>query len=211
MAFHALSSRNFRVAGDERKTLDIDVGGKILLFIKTQDCEGCRAFFPIFQELARSDHRIGYAILDISSPSERAVVRMSRDTSTSIDTVPYIVMYNNGSPVAKYKGKKTYQAVQSFITEILQIIERQKQTRPFIHDPAKNGAYGPYSSYAGPSETKIHMPVIAGKLPGKAQHGPPNPYMNDVEEEEDDVLMIPDEITPHNTPWKCDYKKLTMD
>lgn len=210
MAFHPLTSRNFRVAGDERKTLDIDIGGKILLFIKTQDCDGCRAFFPIFQDLARTDRRIGYALLDISSPSERAVVRMSRDTSTSIDTVPYIVMYNNGSPVAKYKGKKTYQAVQSFINEILQIIERQKQTRPFIHEPSKPSGYGgAYSSYAGPSETKIHMPETSGKMTKFMNAS--NPYMNDIEEEEDDLLLIPDEITPHNTPWKCDYKKLTMD
>lgn len=207
MAFHSLTSRNFRVAGDERKTLDIDIGGKILLFIKTQDCEGCRAFFPIFQELARTDRRVGYALLDISSPSERGVVRMSRDTSTSIDTVPYIVMYNNGSPVAKYKGKKTYQAMQSFITDIIQIIDRQKQTRPFVHEPAKP-TYGGYPYASGSSETKIHMPEVSGKIPVR---GNANPYMKDIEEEDEDMLLIPDEITPHNTPWKCDYKKMMLD
>lgn len=220
MAFHQLSVRNFRVAGDERKTLDIDVGGKILLFVKTQGCEGCMAFFPVFQELARTDRRVGYAILDISSPSEKAIVRMSRDTSTPIGAVPYIVMYNNGSPVAKYNGKKNFQAVQSFITSIIHIIETQRQqSRPFVHETPKqtfhppSQAYNPYqpaSSSSGSSyqDSKVYMPETGSK---PAMRGAQNSLINDIEDEDEDVLLIPDEITPYNTPWKSDYKKMTID
>lgn len=209
MAFHQLTSKNFRVNGSQKKTLDIDIGGKIFLFVKAEGCPGCASFFPIFQELSRSDRRVGYAIVDISSPVEKMIVRMSRDTTTPIEAVPLILMYNNGSPIAKYKGRKNIPDIQNFITTILRVIEEsQPQTRSFVHDtpkgpyPPQNYGYG--GAYRG-DEPKVFMPETAGKPPLKG-----NSFLQEIEDE-DDVLLTPSDVTPYNTPWKSDIKMATMD
>jgi thiol-disulfide isomerase/thioredoxin len=212
MAFHQLTSKNFRVSGVQKKTLDIDIGGKIFLFIKAEGCPGCASFFPIFQELARTDRRVGYAIVDISTPIEKAIVRMSRDTTTPIEAVPLILMYNNGSPIAKYKGRKNIPDIQNFITTILRVIEESHPppTRSFVHDTPK-GPYPPPQQYGGSygaggyrnDSGTFYPETSAGKQPS-------NSFLNEVEDD-DDTLLSPTEVTPYNTPWKSDLKIATLD
>jgi len=214
MAFHQVTSKNFRVVAGEKRTLNIDLGGKVLLFIKMEGCAGCSAFFPIFQELARMDKRVNYAVFDITSQTEKSVVRLSRDTTTPIETVPLILIYNNGVPYAKYRGKKTLEGVQGFITSISMVIDSESShQRSFVQDvPAPKQGYPPsfrppphQGGRGGPGYYEPEM-GSSSKTQSKG-----NQLLNDVDDDDDDILMLPDEITPYNTPWKSDFKKFTVD
>lgn len=208
MAFHQLSSKNFRLSSGSKRTLDIDVGGKILLFIKMDGCPGCSSFYPIFQELSKLDKRVNYVIFDITNPSNKQVVAMSRESTTPIESVPLILIYNDGSPVAKYKGKKTFEGVQGFITAILKVIESapsKPQQRSFMQDTPSQ--YN-YSTYNQPSESKVYMPETGSSAQSKYQKQ--NTNLSEIDDDED-YLLVPDEITPYNTPWKSDYKKMSID
>lgn len=208
MSFYQLSLKNFSISNGPKRTLDINIEGKVLLFIKMEGCPGCNSFFPIFHELSKMDKRINYAVFDITN--QRQVVVMARETSTPIENVPFILMYNNGSPFAKYKGKKSFEGVQNFITTIIKMIESTPPPpKSFMNDTP--GGYSPFSSgsHVQPPSTKVYMPET--NAPSGSKFGQKQPTNIGEIEDEDDILMIPDEITPYNTPWKSDYKRMPLD
>lgn len=207
MSFYQLSLKNFSISNGPKRTLDINLEGKVLLFIKMEGCPGCSSFFPIFSELSKMDKRITFAIFDITN--QKQVVVMARETTTPIENVPFILMYNNGSPFAKYKGKKSFEGVQNFITTIIKMIDStQPPPKQFMNETP--GGYSPYSSGGyGQAPPKVYMPEINAPSGLKSSQKQAT-NIGEIEDDEE-LLMIPDEITPYNTPWKTDYKKMSLD
>ncbi len=233
MSVHQLSSQNFKVVGRNRKTLNVNLSGNVLVFFKMQGCAGCGTFEPIFHQLAsaNNDH-INYAVCDLSN--HREVVAMSRQTATPIQAVPLIILYVDGNPLAKYTGKKSIPALKSFTTKALQHAP-SVQSQNFMPPQQKEGSGGMYGNgnynhppmspqqgqsgvnqQHNPSDGKIWMPEI-GKAPSmqgvvKGGGGSQYAYLNDIDEDDEEKLSVPEQVTPHNVPWESQYKKIgTLD
>lgn len=189
----SLSSGNFLLSGRQKKTLNINIPGNVLVFFKTMDCPGCREFEPMFGNLSRADTRVVYAIIDVSV--HRDVVTLSRETSMPIQSVPTLVLYTSGRPFAKFTGKKNEQAISSFITKALQSIPNTGQQQ-FMGQPPQGIPQAP---------PQLRYPDIPNhQVTGlKNQKGLPPAV-----EDDDTRLSQPDGIIPHNIPWKAEYQKL---
>lgn len=213
MSILSLNSQHFRLSGDSKKTLNIGVGGNILVFFKMQGCQGCAAFEPAFVQLSRQDQRVKYAVVDVSTSKE--VVTMSHQTNTPIQSVPHLILYVNGRPHARFKGKKNIPAVQSFITKALQAVPAQ-----VVHTQGMHQMH----SQAAPQQQHFMPPPQAMRPQGAtfmpefgttpSMNGLKNRVNNDnknygmADDDEDDQLQIPDAVVPHNVPWEADKKMM---
>jgi len=177
-----LTFRNFYIAGRQKKTLNINQNGIILVFFKMDNCPGCKSFTPLFYNLASQDRNIRYAVINLTQ--HRQVIQLSRSTVTSIQSVPLIILYNNGAPFAQFTGKKNIPSILKFIQTCSGMIKEKSQS----YAPQQQGYY-PQQQSQQPSANYAYAD-------------------NEVEEDDDEKLNVPNEVTPHNTPWENGYKKV---
>ncbi len=220
MSLHQLTTQNFHLVGRQRKTLNINLQGNVLVFFKMQGCVGCNAFEPVFYQLAGIEKRINYGMVDLTP--NRNVINMSRQTNTPIQAVPSLIFYINGRPHAKYNGKKNIQALRGFIAKAL-----QSAPPPVVHQGGgadrgshQSDAFMPRQGYQPQqypgSQPKVHMPegLKSPSMQGIVKGGGRSnyAYLNPVDEEDEEKLEMPEHVTPHNMPWESGYKKIgTLD
>lgn len=238
MSVHQLSSQNFSLSGrGQKQFLNINLQGAVLCFFKMDSCPSCKGFEPIFLRLASEEPKINYAIINLSS--SRDVVSLSRKSTTQITAVPFLLLFVNGGPHAKYNGKKSIQPLKSFINKALQSAPPPNITPTQGFMPrggnmydGSNGGYpqsshmapqrghAGYSHYGGQNNqqgSKVNMPEIgnAPNMKGKIKGDVSSQYSymeGEVEDDEDDKLLLPDQITPYNVPWEVNFKKIgTLD
>lgn len=240
MSVHQLSSQNFSLSGrGQKKFLNINLQGAVLCFFKMDSCPSCKGFEPVFLQLAAEEQKINYAIINLSS--SRDVVGLSRQSTTQITAVPFLLLFVNGGPHAKYNGKKAIQPLKSFINKALQSAPPPNTTPTQGFMPRGGNIYdnpgGGYSqsSHMAPQRghagyanqggqhnqqgSKVNnMPEIGGapNMKGKIKGDGSSQYSSymegEVDEDEDDKLLLPDQITPYNVPWEVHFKKLgTLD
>lgn len=205
MVVHQLSSQNFKVVGRNKKTLNLNIGGYVLVFFKMQNCAGCKAFEPQFHNLASMEQRVKFAILDVGQFTD--VAARSRSTTTSIQSVPYILLYVNGVPMAHYTGKKNMNSIQSFLTKILSQAPPPSGNSEFMSQSRSVGGYGaqpPNYGAPSPQQGKVYTPETDSFMMNKGT----NSMIESVESEDDQCLITPDKVTPHNNPWETMYHKM---
>ena len=117
MSIVQLYPGNFKLVGRQRKTMNISLPGNVLVFYKMQDCRGCQAVEPIFQQLASIEPRVQYAICDLTNA--RDIIAMSHQTKTQIQKVPHMILYVGGSPHARFRGDKNIPSLRGFIAQAL--------------------------------------------------------------------------------------------
>jgi thiol-disulfide isomerase/thioredoxin len=226
MSIYQLTSANFSLTGFQRKSLDINVPGVVLVFFKATTCDGCAAVTPIFNELARVEQSISYASVTVDVYKE--IVHLSRQTSAPIMSVPFFILYIDGKPLAKYTGKKDVMSMRSFIVKALQSRPPPEvhqttftpQQPPMRQGGGGGGMYG-NGGYSHPQmapggrgqEPSYHTPEMsnAPNLKNIIKGGASTQYAylnNGVEEEDDEVLLVPKMVTPHNVPWESAYRKV---
>jgi thioredoxin-like negative regulator of GroEL len=214
MSVHQLTSQNFSLINTgQTKNLNINLRGAVLCFFKMDSCPGCNSFNPIFRQLSLEEVNINYAIVNLTT--SRDVVTMSRQTTTPITAVPFLLLFINGNPHAKYNGQKTVTALKSFINKALQhaprISDNSQTFMPHANNN-KNQGNAPGYNQAG-HQAGFQPSDIVNQSNFKKNINPQNKYNgmnNEVEEEEEDRLSIPDQITPYNVPWEIHYKKLAL-
>jgi thioredoxin-like negative regulator of GroEL len=186
MSIVALATNNFRVQG---KTLAVNFGEPMLILFKMDSCPACTGFEPVFVQLAKEERRVAYGVVNISSDSQ--VAKMSRNTTTPVSSVPFLLLYKDGRPIAKFTGKRNIPSIKSFIEKALKSVPPSQQ------------------SFAQPrSQEKI---VDNFRNRGQPTGQAPSKYMHLGVEEEDEMRMLaPDQVTPYNAPWEA-YKKLGGD
>lgn len=207
MSIIALSDQNFVLHGQQRKNLGINLRGNILVYFKMGKDGNCQAFDPIFAQLAKVDKRIKFAVLDVEIYPK--VVQLSRSTvQTQINAVPSLVLYIDGKPHAKCSGTKNVKSLQAFITAALKgnANTQQGQTQTFMPQNSHQG-YNPQTQNAGrlPQGGGHSWKPEIGKPPSLKGVVKGYAVGNNVEEEEEMKLMIPDQVVPHNTPWEAAF------
>ena len=201
-----LSSNNFNVTQRNSKSyLNVNIQDIVLIFFKMDNCEGCKAFEPIFHHLSKEEKSIEFANINISN--NRNVASLSRQTTTPITSVPYLLLFFNGVPYAKYNGKRNIQNLKSFINKIVPTLASNNRNNRFMPNNSSqfqnnNQPQNNYQNYqtAG-ANTKIdnNQHVDRGL----------NEYeIKDVDNEDDSKLLIPSMVIPYNVPWEVSYKKM---
>ena len=138
MSIVQLYSGNFNLVGRQRKTMNISHPGFVLVLFIMQSCRGCQAVEPIFQQLARKDNRVKYAICDLTNA--RDIITMSHQTKCQIQKVPFIVLYANHRPHARFRGDKNIPSLESFIGNALAVAPQQQQE--FVQQQSQGNMYG---------------------------------------------------------------------
>lgn len=201
-----LGSHNFVVIGTRQKALGINIPGNVLVFFKMDRCPNCSQFEPVFAQLPKQETRVNCATLNITQNKD--VVIMSRDTSTPITAVPILILYINGQPYARFNGTKNIESIRAFITKALSSNPSGQHQQQFMQTPVQQNMYGgsrPPAAQGGPAynQSKSFMPEIGtapsmkGIIKGYASG-------NNVEDDEDSTLFIPDTVIPHNRPWEAE-------
>ena len=210
MSIHQLSTQNFHVVGQQRQSLNINYGGNVLVFFKLQECQGCAAFEPVFNQLSTEEQRVSVAVLDLTY--NREIVQMSRSSTTPIQKVPCLILYVQGRPHARFKGQKDLQSLKNFITGALQAVPQQPpQQSSFVpqQQPPQQNMYGGSQQPQGSAFMPDIVPPKAAI--NMAHYGPAQAHpsmQQQCDPDDDECLMIPKNIIPKNMPWESDYKKL---
>jgi hypothetical protein len=208
MSLTFLNSSNFVILGTRSKTLGINLRGNVLVLFKMAGDANCSQFEPIFVQASQQERRVSFAVLDVNQCKD--VVMTSRDTTTPITAVPSLILYINGRPHAKFKGTKNLASVQNFITTALKTTpEAPTQTKQFMAPPQTAQPQNMYGGYQQPQN--VHVPDI-GKAPSMKSVLKNTGYGmgNNVEEEDEPTLLIPDAVIPWNTPWEAEFQKGEM-
>jgi len=221
MSITFLTQDNFVILGTRTKTMGINIEGNVLVFFKMSGDGNCNQFEPVFAKLSRQDQRIGFAILDVTQ--NKNVVLWSRETSTPVVAVPMLILYVNGRPHAKFNGTKNTESIQNFITKALQAAggggaapQQQfmpgagsvRQASAAAQRPPQGPSHGSGQHQAGkPWVPDIgKAPSMKGIIKGAGRGG--YAMGNNVEEDDEPKLMMPDNVIPHNSPWEGEINDL---
>ena len=212
-----LANQNFTLSRDQ-KTLKINIPGIVLVMFKMDGCQGCAATEPIFRQLSMDTSKVNtYATINITR--NRDVAKMAMNTSTPIPHVPMFILYVNNEPKAIHKGKRELQAIRDSIYGALSKIQT---TQGFMPPPQQNqgppqGSQEQRSMYGqgrfAPPQLAPQPNYYQPEIPQSSQR-PQSQYanLNDVDEEDEERLLTPVQVTPHNVPWESSYKKMgTLD
>lgn len=205
-----LNESDFVVLGQKQKTLGLSRRGNVLVFFKITNDNNCVEFEPVFAQLARKEQRVTCATLDVIQ--NRGVLNISRQTTTPINSVPVLILYVNGKPLAKFNGTRNLPSIQNFISNALQsagnTASPPQPQQQFMPRQTPTNVFANQGNAAPPPGHKSYMPDIgnAPSMKGIIKGGNGGGYGigNNVEEDDEPRLMVPDTVIPHNTPWEAD-------
>lgn len=222
MSIYKLTDQNFQLVGTQQAPkLSIKIQDPIFVMFKLQSCAGCKALEPVFSQLANTDQRIKYGILDLTEYKKIAVA--SQNTPTPITKVPVFMIFSQGLPYDKFLSqKKQLSDFLSFVNKSLADIYQQMQQprmidapqQSFVQQPMVNNMYG--GSVTNGQQYVPDMPNIpksVGKMMnGSHQHAQSSqhPSMKQCDPDDQDCLAMIDGIIPHNAPWEDKFGQLGL-
>lgn len=144
------------VQGTKSKIMTHNTRGfSLILFYSTQ-CVHCKDLIPIFKQLPGKVGGCQFGMINISQ--NKQVIMMSRDTTASIEVVPYIILYINGKPYMRYQGPNKIEEISRFIVEVAQKIQ-SKSANTETNLQQQNNAKKPQVNNQIPAYT-IGKPLI---------------------------------------------------
>jgi thioredoxin-like negative regulator of GroEL len=176
----SLTDKNF--SRNPNGILLINIPKPSLVLFKTKQCPHCVSLEPVFKQLSMSNDRVLFCFADISE--NRGIHKMSKDSNVPITTVPIIVFYAQGKPLARYKGARDAQSISNFVNSILQ---QMTSTPDFTHE--QNNQYKPQPMLYN-MENRVPQQQTQQQIGS------------------DNKLILPDNVNPYNTPWELAYNKL---
>jgi len=225
------------IMGRQQKNLHINLPGNVFVFFKMTTCNECPKFIPIFEQLAAKDRRVNYAIVNVEEYRDIVVMsRQSTTPIHSVPTLILYASGRPHAKFTGNKNFQSLQKfISDALASIPQNPQSQQfmphpQTQQNMYGggysgapqgaPDPRGQMGPLQGQAGfnPQNTQqnakgYYSPEI-GNSPSlssviKGGSGPGGyAYVNQVQEEDDNKLMVPDAVIPYNTPWESEYRRL---
>lgn len=197
-----LSAKNFQAvhvttrSGDQI-SMNVNIDGPVFVFFKLMNCKLCNSLIPIFNQIATQETRISCYIMDLSNNQD--IIRMSRESTTRIDAVPYFVIYMNGKPYAKFTGtERNASSLSAFITNTLN--SWQKEQSFVAHNtnqqPTPTQSYTPSQNFQQPRPQQQQQPPQSN-----------HPSMKQCDPNDKDCIQLPGNVIPHNMPWESDFRK----
>lgn len=99
-------------------------GFSLLLFYSTH-CVHCQSLIPIFKSLPGTVRGCQFGMVNIDQ--NRLCIQMSKETTTNITYVPYIVLYYDGKPFMMYKGPYDAREIGRFVYEVASNVQKKQQ------------------------------------------------------------------------------------
>ena len=203
-----LRDEHFVLHGQRKKLLSLNLRGNVLVCFKMTGDANCKSFDPIFAQLSRAENRVQLAVLDVKA--NPGVVKKSRESNTPISAVPALILYVEGRAHAKFNGARNLKSLQGFIGQALAggggAAPQAPQKQTFMPQAQNYGQNN--NNYAQPQQNAHSWKPEIGKPPnlkGVIKGAGGYAVGNNVEEEDEMRLMIPDQVVPHNTPWETGF------
>jgi thioredoxin-like negative regulator of GroEL len=98
-------------------------GISLILFYSTQ-CKFCATSLPIFKTLPGTLTGCQFGIVNISISKE--LVGMSRQSTSPLQYVPFIILYFEGKPIMSYDGPHDINEIRKFVITVTKDLQ-QKQ------------------------------------------------------------------------------------
>ena len=139
-----LSTEDFHIAkGTKGDIMCHSIPGfSLILFYSTQ-CGHCQNLIPIFKRMPGTIGGCQFGMINVSS--NKACVRLSKNTVAPITYVPYIVLYINGRPFMLYKGPHDSNEIRRFIVEVAQKVQNKQK---FSNEQVKEDPRGGIPEYS---------------------------------------------------------------
>ena len=94
---------DFSIDDETPPRLCIEAPDFFMVLYYSNNCKFCGSVIDIFKKLAvHMNGNIKFGIINIDQ--HKAVVRASKKTTTAIEYVPLVIMYQNGAPYRLYEG-----------------------------------------------------------------------------------------------------------
>lgn len=198
MPLHKLSNQHFQVRGNN---LTCAINERVLVLFKQQSCGACKKVETAIFEFLEKDPSVVFAICDVGI--NRNVPKMSRQTRTSIQSTPTIIVFKNHLPVGIKRNAKGVSV--NLLKNMLVNAERRSQHSQRQPQHPQQHFAQPYQQQPQPQQH--FAPEI--NMPGNLSSSKNVAYANIGDEEEDDTsLLMPDgSMAPHNQPWGA-YKEM---
>jgi thioredoxin-like negative regulator of GroEL len=121
-----LTSHDFTITGKgEDKQLTTQISGLSLILFYSPNCKYCTDVVPIFKQLPSLLNGCQFGIINVNTNKE--IIEMSKDTTSPLTYVPFIVIYYKGEPYWSYSGPPTVTDIKNFIVEIAQKISKENK------------------------------------------------------------------------------------
>jgi len=102
-------------------------GFSLILFYSTE-CKHCKILIPIFKRLPGTIGGVQFGMVNVVS--NKACIKMSKDTIAPITYVPYIVLYIHGKPFMSYKGPHDSAEIRRFVLEVANKMQTKQKFSP---------------------------------------------------------------------------------
>ena len=149
-------SEDFNIkAGNKGNLLCNNIPGiSLCLFYSTQ-CSYCQQLIPEYKKLPGSISGCHFGMINVSK--QKSILHVSKNCLTPIQYVPLIILYANGTPLARYDGPNEIEEIKKFVIDI-----SQKLHNDFNEENGENGS-GSEGLDSGIPEYSIGRP-IEGKM-----------------------------------------------
>ena len=91
---------------NQNKDLCNRLAGYSFIMFSSRSCTYCKDIHPSFSKLSQMIQGCNFAIMDVEQQNQR-VVGLSQQSKTSIEYVPFLLLYANGQPLAQYMPDET--------------------------------------------------------------------------------------------------------
>jgi len=118
MSLLFLSTEDFTTTKDANDNIILchSINGFCLLLFFSNQCVYCKDILPIFSRLPHSVPGCNFGLVNVSM--NRSLVNISKQTTSPIQYVPFIVLYLNGRPYMQYKGPSNEAEIRKFIIQV---------------------------------------------------------------------------------------------
>jgi thiol-disulfide isomerase/thioredoxin len=121
-----LTSNDFEI-GQGSKGPSLTIKYPELIFVMfhadASRCPHCEELLPEFKKLPYIISGCKFALVNLNRYPD--IVRLSNNTTTPLEYVPYLVLYINGKPFIRYEGDKNLQSLAEFVSEFITRLKSQ--------------------------------------------------------------------------------------
>ena len=165
MSILMLSNEDFYIAqGAKGALLCNRMRGLSFVLFYSIECPHCKAFLPVFKDLARSIIGCQFGLMDIMNHTNLEIIRASQKTICPIDEVPFLILYYDNKPYMRYKGPLNAATIKSFIfdvsTKIMRDIKEEERRKTNHISATKSGSKRPQPQCAN---VTIGIPIFGDR------------------------------------------------
>ena len=141
-----LTAEDFRLEKSTKSGLAMvtNIPGFSLILFYSTACTHCQQIIPLMKKMPGSISGCQFGMINVST--NKAVVRMSKESISPITYVPLLILYINSRPYMKYNGSYTIDEIRRFVIEVANKIQtKQKFSKENVREDPKGKSIPSYA------------------------------------------------------------------